>query len=87
MLMPSNEFVDPVAQRRLVDAMAVLENKVDLRGYPHRYLGVVCDRGRSTERVTYVIAAVEILDRFGWDLVNVTEFFDHSAYAFLRRRG
>ena len=85
--MASYESPEVIAQRRLVDAMAVLENRIDLRAYPHRYLGVVCERGRGPERVTYAIAAAEVLHPLGWDLVNVTEFFDRNAYAFMRRRG
>ncbi len=84
--MPSNDAPDVIARRRLVDAMAVLENRVDLRGYPYRYLAVVAERGTGPDRVTYAMAAAEMLSAYGWDLVNVGEFFDHNAYAFLRRR-
>jgi hypothetical protein len=85
--MPSFDNPAVIAQRRLVDATAVLENRVDLRGYPHRYLGVVAERGVGAERVSYAIAAAEYLSHWGWDLINITEFFEHNAYAFLRRRG
>jgi hypothetical protein len=84
--MQSNGSPEAIAQRRLVDAMAVLENRVDLRGYPHRYLGVTSERGRGAERVSYAIAAAEVLSRFGWDLVNLTEIHD-NVYALLQRRG
>lgn len=86
--MPGYESPELIAQRRLVDAMAILNNQVDLRGYPYRHLGLVSERGRGPERVMYAIAAAEVLDRFGWELVNIAEFFNGSAvYAFMRRRG
>jgi hypothetical protein len=85
--MQSNDAPESIAQRRLVDAMAVLENRVDLRGYPHRYLGVASERGRGAERLSYAIAAAEVLSRYGWDLINITEIYDRNIYALLQRRG
>jgi hypothetical protein len=85
--MQSNDAPESIAQRRLVDAMAVLENRVDLRGYPHRYLGVASERGRGAQRLSYAIAAAEVLSRYGWDLVNITEIYDRNIYALLQRRG
>jgi hypothetical protein len=84
--MSSYDAPQVIAQRRLVDATAVLENRVDLRGYPHRYLAVVSERGVGADRVTNVVAAAEILGHYGWDLLNVSQFHDRSAYAFLQRR-
>ena len=85
--MQSNDAPESIAQRRLVDAMAVLENRVDLRGYPHRYLGVASERGRGAQRLSYAIAAAEVLSRYGWDLINITEIYDRNIYALLQRRG
>lgn len=84
--MPSNDSPEKIAQRRLVDAAAVLENRVDLRGYPFRYLAVVSERGVGPDRVSYAIAAAEVLSQFGWDLINVAQFYERYTYAFLQRR-
>lgn len=85
--MASPDTPEKIAQRRLVTASAVLENRVDLRGYPHRYLGIVSERGVGPDRVMYALAAAEVLAQYGWDLLNVSEFFGRNAYAFLQRRG
>ena len=78
---------EAIARLRMVNAEAVLENRVDLRGYPYRNLAIRAQRGFSPERVTTAVAAAEVLDRFGWELLNVAEFgTTRLVYAFLRRR-
>ena len=85
--MSNKDTLEWIVRRRIVDALAIVENRVDLRPYPYRYLTVVAERGMGSERVTLAVAAAEMLVPWGWDLLNVTEFFDRSAYAFLTRRG
>jgi hypothetical protein len=85
--MSQHDSPEWIAQHRLVSAMAVLENRVDLRSYPHRLLGVSSERGVGGDRVMYAIAAAEVLERFGWELVTMTTVSDNNVYAVLRRRG
>lgn len=85
--MVSRETSDQIARTRTVTAAAVLENRADLRAYPYRHLAVVARHGVGGNAVTEVVAAVEVLTRFGWELVNVAEFgASRMVYAFLRRR-
>lgn len=78
---------ESIARRRMVNADAVLANRVDLRGYPYRNLVILSQGGFVSDRVTAAVAAAEVLDRFGWELVNVAEFgSSRLVFAFLRRR-
>ncbi|HEY0696294.1 MAG TPA: hypothetical protein VGD43_00610 [Micromonospora sp.] len=74
-----------LAQARVVSADSILHNLVDLRGYPHRHLAVTCPPEFGGGRISKLLAAVEYLGHFGWELVNVTEV-SSTVYAFLRRR-
>ncbi len=71
---------DPV-----ITAAAVLENKVDLRGYPHHYVSVYTYNKFRGDGVRQVLAAVEMLHHQGFELVNLSEFTGNQIYAFLRR--
>ncbi|WP_144122487.1 transcriptional regulator [Catellatospora sichuanensis] len=82
----SSETPELVAHKRMISARTVLENRADLRAYPHRHLAIVSQLMAAGEGVTQLLAAVEILDRFGWDLVNVSELTGRQVYAFMRRR-
>jgi hypothetical protein len=58
----------------IVNATAILHNRVDLRGYPYRYLTVrSLDYRDTVQGVREVMAAAEVLGPHGWDLVTVTE--------------
>ncbi|HEX5542970.1 MAG TPA: transcriptional regulator [Micromonospora sp.] len=77
---------DAIARYRTVTAAAVLEGRVDLRSYPYRHLAVLC-QGVGGDRIAQAMAAADLLDRFGWDLVTISELTtSNSVYAFLRRR-
>lgn len=82
----SSETPELVAHRHMISARTILENRADLRAYPHRHLAVVSQLMLGGEGITQLLAAVEILDRHGWDLVNVCEMTGRQVYAFLRRR-
>lgn len=82
----SSETPEQVAHKRMISARTILENRADLRTYPHRHLAVVSQLMTGGVGISQVLAAVEILDRFGWDLVNVSEMTGQQVYAFLRRR-
>ncbi|MEU8298905.1 transcriptional regulator [Micromonospora sp. NPDC048909] len=83
--MPAREAPEQIARTRTVTADAVLGNRVDLRGYPYRLLSVV-SHGVGGDRVTQAIAAAEVLETFGWELVTVSEFgSSRMVYAVLRR--
>jgi len=85
--MAPQETPDSVARSRTVTADALLAGRVDLRAYPHRYLAVACQTNLGPDRVSYAIAAAETLDRFGWDLVSLSEFTSgRVVYALMRRR-
>ncbi|MEU5566782.1 transcriptional regulator [Micromonospora musae] len=85
--MATLETPEHVARTRTVTADAVLANRVDLRGYPHRLLSVVSHRGIGGDQVTQALAAAEVLESFGWELVTVAEFTSSRlVHAVLRRR-
>lgn len=85
--MATPETAEMIARTRIVSAEAVLNNTADLRGYPHRYLAIMSHRGVGPERATYALMAAEVLDRLGWELLNVAEFGSSKlVHAFLRRR-
>ncbi|MEH1102034.1 hypothetical protein [Micromonospora sp. CPCC 205561] len=76
-----------LAQARAVGADAVLRNEVDFRGYPYRHLALVARAGFADNPVTQLLAAVEYLSQYGWELVNVTAASGSSQlYAFIRLR-
>jgi hypothetical protein len=79
------ETAEQIAARQLVTAPAVLENRADLRTYPHVYLAVHNYGQMQAEGVRQLIAAVEVLHRMGFDLVTVTEI-RNQLYAIVRRR-
>ncbi|MEV1154811.1 transcriptional regulator [Micromonospora chokoriensis] len=70
-----------------VTADVVLSGSVDLRVYPYRLLTVLSHRGVGGDQVTRAIAAAEVLERFGWELIPVSEFASsRMVYAIMRRR-
>jgi hypothetical protein len=79
------ETAEQIASRQLVTAAAVLENRADLRTYPHVYLTVHGYPMVQGEGLRLVIAAVEVLHRMGFDLVTVSEI-RNQLYAVVRRR-
>ncbi|GAB3143640.1 hypothetical protein GCM10027290_20300 [Micromonospora sonneratiae] len=82
-----HEAPELVARNRVVTVEALLTNQVDLRAYPHRHIAVVSRLGIGVERVTPAIAAADLLDRHGWELVTVSELHNSRfVYAFFRRR-
>ncbi|TYC01197.1 transcriptional regulator [Micromonospora sp. WP24] len=84
--MAALETPEHVARTRTVTAEAVLANRVDLRGYPHRLLSVVSHRGIGGDQITQALAAAEVLESFGWELVTVSEFASSRlVHAVLRR--
>jgi hypothetical protein len=85
--MSTIETSEMIAQNRTVTADALLEGRADLRSYPFKHLAVLSRRGVATERVSFAVAAVEVLSQYGWELVNVAEFADSGlVYAFVRLR-
>ncbi|MEU8070933.1 hypothetical protein [Micromonospora sp. NPDC048169] len=75
-----------IAQERTVDADAVLGGQVDLRAYPHRHLMIVTRHRWGRSGLPLLLAAVEHLSNYGWDLVNVLALSEGPAvYAVMRR--
>jgi hypothetical protein len=74
-----------LASQRQVTAQALLENRADLRGYPHRYLAVHSYTLLRGEGMRAVMAAVELLDGYGWALVTITQV-DNNLYAVMRQQ-
>ncbi|GIH08610.1 hypothetical protein Rhe02_66770 [Rhizocola hellebori] len=70
----------------VITAAAVLENKVDLRAYPYRYLSVYTYNKFRGDGVRQVLAAAEVLSHQGFDLVNISEFSGNQIYAIMCRR-
>jgi hypothetical protein len=79
------ETAEQIAARQLVTAAAVLENRADLRTYPHVYLSVHDYPLAQGEGMRRLIAAVEVLHRMGFDLVTISEV-RNQLYAIVRRR-
>jgi Tfp pilus assembly ATPase PilU len=76
-----------ITRTRTVSAQAVFEGRADLRAYPYRHRAIITQRGVGAERVSYALAAAEVLAQFGWDLVTISEFAaSNLVYAFMRRR-
>lgn len=85
--MARNETPDAIARTRTVNAESVLAGQIDLRAYPYRNLAISCQTGIGPERISYAIAAAESLDRYGWELVSLSEFGSgRLVYALMRRR-
>ncbi|MER7892172.1 transcriptional regulator [Micromonospora sp. NPDC094482] len=83
--MAARNAPEQIIRTRTVRADAILGNRVDLRGYPYRLLSVV-SHGVGGDAVTLAIAAAEVLETFGWELVTVSEFgSSRMVYAVLRR--
>jgi hypothetical protein len=84
--MPSHEPAHVIAGRRTVTAGAVLAGVVDLRGYPHRYLGILSDSVLAAS-LTELLAAAELLERWGWEVLTVSSRgHDGRMFAVMRRR-
>ncbi|MGC5033755.1 transcriptional regulator [Micromonospora sp. DT229] len=85
--MAPRETSEDIARTRTVSAGAILGNRADLRGYPYRLLCVVAQHGIGGDQVTQAVAAAEVLEAYGWELVTVSEFTSNRmVYAVLRRR-
>ncbi|MEV4410985.1 transcriptional regulator [Catellatospora sp. NPDC049609] len=82
--MPGIETAEMIAQQRFVTARALLEGRADLRSYPHRYLAVHSHINVMGERVQSLLAAVEMVEQWGWELVSMVENERH-VYAVMRR--
>lgn len=78
------ETAQMIASQRVVSAAGLLANRADLRGYPHRYLAIHSHVLLRGEGVRTTLAAVELLELYGWSLVNIMEV-DNQIYAFMRR--
>jgi hypothetical protein len=72
--MTSHDTPDTITRTRTVKAETILNNRIDLRSYPHRILAIHSQNGIGPERMTYTIAAAEILTSYGWHLINISEF-------------
>ena len=85
--MAARETPEQIARTRTVTADAVLGGSVDLRVYPYRLLTVLSHRGLGGDQVTQAVAAAEVLERFGWELITISEFASsRMVYAIMRRR-
>ncbi|SBT40720.1 transcriptional regulator [Micromonospora auratinigra] len=82
--MPENP--DQVIRTRTITAQTVLAGRADLRVYPYRLLSILV-QGAGADRVSQAVAAAEMLEAVGWELITVSEFTSsHLTYAFMRRR-
>ncbi|MFI6267360.1 hypothetical protein [Micromonospora zamorensis] len=83
-------YVSPqqFAHDRSVSVDAVLRNEFDFRGYPYRHIVLLgVPAGLSGNVVPPLLAAIERLAQFGWELVNVTSVSNqHRLHAFMRLR-
>lgn len=82
--MPEIETAEIIANQRYVTARALLEGRADLRSYPYRYLAIHSYIHIMGERVQLLLAAVEMVEQWGWELVTMVEI-NQSIYAFMRR--
>ncbi|SBT49493.1 hypothetical protein [Micromonospora auratinigra] len=81
-------FVSPqqLAQDRVVNAKAVLAGEVDLRAYPYRHLVVLARHSWTSSGFPTLMAAVEHLSNYGWEMINLTSVGEgHNLYAAMRR--
>ena len=82
--MTNVETAEMLARQRYVTAPAILEGRVDMRSYPFRYLAIHANIHIGGERVAGLLAAIEVVEKWGWELVTILEY-DKSVYAFMRR--
>lgn len=73
-----------IARQRYVTAQAILEGRADMRSYPFRYLAIHGRVHMGGDRVAGLLAAIEVVERWGWELITILEY-DKSVYAFMRR--
>lgn len=73
-----------LANQRVVTAQGLLENRVDLRGYPHRYIAVHSYTLVRGEGLRALMAATELLENYNWTLVTMTQV-DNNLYAVMRQ--
>lgn len=66
------ETAEAIAQRREVTAEAVLEQRADLRGYPHHYLRMTSAAINRSDGLHTITIAVDYLRHYGWRLVTIT---------------
>lgn len=66
------QTAETIAQRREVTAEAVLEQRADLRGYPHHYLRMTSDAINRSDRLHTITIAVDYLRHYGWQLLTIT---------------
>lgn len=66
------ETAETIFQRREVTAEAVLEQRADLRAYPHHYLRMTSDANNRSDGLHTITIAVDYLRHYGWQLVTIT---------------
>ncbi|MFR9774585.1 hypothetical protein ACL02O_00805 [Micromonospora sp. MS34] len=75
-----------LVQNRFIDAKAVLAGQADFRAYPYKHLLVVVRNAWSGSALTVLMAAVEHLSNYGWEMVNFTTGgAGETLYAAMRR--
>lgn len=73
-----------LAAQRTVTAAGLLENRADMRGYPHRYINIHSYALLRGEGMRVLVTAAEYLEQFGWALVNIVQV-ENNLYAVMRR--
>lgn len=73
-----------LASQRVVTAQGLLENRADLRGYPHRYIAIHSYALLRGEGMRHLMAATELLENYHWTLVTMTQV-DNNLYAVMRQ--
>ena len=73
-----------LANQRVVTAQGLLENRADLRGYPHRYIAIHSYPLLRGEGMRVLMAAIELLENYQWTLISVTQV-DNNLYAVMRQ--
>lgn len=73
-----------IAGQRVVTAAGLLENRADLRGYPHRYVAIHSYTLLRGEGLRALMAATELLEGYGWTLITMTQV-DNNLYAVMRQ--
>jgi hypothetical protein len=86
--MSSFQSAQQIAQTHELNAAALINGQCDLRGYPHRHLGVVADSSLPMPLTTGILIAADILSQWGWELVSVTKPFESvgKLFGFFRLR-
>jgi len=74
------------APTAVIAASAVLNNQIDLRGYPYRYLSVFNSARWRGDAMHELLAAVEVLSQQGFDLVNIFQSTSGQNHAVMCRR-